>query len=509
MPTRKTHRIPPIASWPDWVFFLSFFLYTLIAGLLVQLVLLPYVFPSFHAGDGLMSGVDSRTFHWLAVHLAHDIDTHGWQVWTLLPSGQAVSGIAAIFYVLLKPHPWALLPWNSFLHALAAWTLYKTLRFFVKERMHALLGALPLLLFPSALTWAAQIHNDNYAVAGGVLVLYAWVCLARQESWQRARVIVGGVLALLIGAGMTWLVRDYLLGVFTGIGALLTAGILVIHLIRWIRSQWTWKQTLLASLVVCLAFASLAMWQTIKLGSKGVKPTTVDLAESYSPTETPPTEALPAAAETEPAPAGEDGEVTPEAEEVVTVKPEKPSTLNWEKTAWLPDWVDYQMKQLSITRAKAIREWTDPKGRVKGSNIDTDVIFHSAQEIVGYLPRALQIGLLSPFPAEWFGSGSKAPNTMMRRASAVEMSFVYLCWIGLLYALWIWRKRPELWVGLAFCLGMLFIYVLGTPNVGTLYRLRYAYIMPLVGIGVAGWINLIQHLAARLKQRRERPASGG
>jgi hypothetical protein len=502
MGKKSTRRIPPIAKWPDWVFLALFFIYTLSVGLLVQLVLLPYVFPAWHAGDGLMMGMDSRTFHWLAVHQAYDIDQYGWQAWSLVPSGQAVAGIASIFYVLIKPHPWALLPWNSLLHVLATWALYKTLRFFLENRIHAILAALPLLLFPSALSWVTQIHNDNYAVAGGVLVLYAWVCLARKESWQNARMILGGMLALVAGAGLTWLVRDYIMAVYTGIGTLLSVFIIFIFLIRRLQSKWTWTKTLTACVVVCFAFALLASWQLFKLGSTGVKFDTYQLNNVSSETQE--------AVVVLPADQGSaDQEVTPtvdnqpEGQEVTSAESEVPKRLYWQKTSWLPSWVDYQMKQLSITRAKAIREWTDPKQKSKGSNIDTEVVFHSAMDIVRYLPRATKIGLFSPFPTDWLGIGSKAPNTMMRRVSGIEMSFIYLCWPGLLYAVWTWRKRPELWTGLLFCLGMITIYVLGLPNIGTLYRLRYAYIMPLVGFGIAGWINYFQIFAAWVKKKKK------
>ncbi len=155
------------------------------------------------------------------------------------------------------------------------------------------------------------------------------------------------------------------------------------------------------------------------------------------------------------------------------------------------------MEQMSITRYKAIRStWTETRG---GSNIDTDIYFRDAQDIVQYIPRAIEIGFMSPFPSDWLEQGSKAPNTMMRRVSGLEMVYIYLSYLGLLAAFWTWRKRPEFWVFMIYCIGMVFIYTLGTPNVGTLYRLRYPVIMAVVGIGTGGWILLTQWLRSKKK----------
>ncbi len=147
-----------------------------------------------------------------------------------------------------------------------------------------------------------------------------------------------------------------------------------------------------------------------------------------------------------------------------------------------------------------ILEWTNPNKKAKGSNIDTGVIFLSAADIVRYLPRAAQIGFLSPFPSDWLGKGSKPMSSMMRLDSGFEMLFTYLCWPGLVYALWTWRKHLDVWVMLLFCSGMLIIFVLGTPNVGSLYRFRYPYIMPMVGLGFAGFLAFAQGLIKRRKK---------
>jgi hypothetical protein len=85
-----------------------------------------------------------------------------------------VSGIAAVFYTLITPKPWTLLPLNALLHTAAAWALFEILRSITGDWKKALLGAAPFAFFPSSLTWTAQMHNDGYAIPGGNAV-YQWL----------------------------------------------------------------------------------------------------------------------------------------------------------------------------------------------------------------------------------------------------------------------------------------------------------------------------------------------
>jgi len=475
---QPSRRLPSISKWPDGIFLLLFFLYALAAGLLVQLVLLPYVFPAWNNGEGMLRGLDSKRFHLLAVQQAQKISAEGWQVWTLAPEGQPVSGIASAFYAAFTPHPWVLLPLNAFLHAMAALVLYKILGFFLEKRSHAVLAALPFLLFPTALSWVTQMHNDNYTVTGGVLMMYGWVCFARQETWQNRWVIFGGVLAFVVGGGLIWLVRDYVIYLLAGVGGILLTFLVLVFLGSLLRSRWSWRKSISATGIVSLAFITVASLQKVKIPDDW--PMVAKGYRQYPP-----------------------GLLTDSA----TTQPADQKTINqsskiiWHESRWLPHWVDRQMESLSMKRTRVIKAWTRLKGGPNGSNIDDDVTFQSAVDIVHYLPRAAQIGFLSPFPSVWFGLSNKAPNTMMRRVSGFEMSYVYLCWPGLLYALWTWRKHPEIWAGILFCTGMVIINALGTPNVGTLVRFRYPYFMPMVGLGTAGWMVFIRDLSNRAKNR--------
>lgn len=83
MPIEKNarERTPYFRLW------CAFFAFTAIIALFVQLVALPYLFPQWHADNGLLIGGDWLRHHRLAVELSEKIRSQGWRAWTLRPDG--------------------------------------------------------------------------------------------------------------------------------------------------------------------------------------------------------------------------------------------------------------------------------------------------------------------------------------------------------------------------------------------------------------------------------------
>ena len=89
----------------------------------------------------------------------------------------------------------------------------------------------------------------------------------------------------------------------------------------------------------------------------------------------------------------------------------------------------------------------------------------------------------------------------MRRVSAAEMIGVYAALILLPFSLWRWRRKPETWVLTLFCAGMMVTYGLVIANVGSLYRVRYGFLMTLVALGIAGGLSAYQRWSYRSRAK--------
>ena len=87
-------------------------------------------------------------------------------------------GVVSAVYAVTIAEPWTLIPLHAALHATSALVLMWVVAMLVPSGRHALLAALPFLLFPSALVGYAQISKDVYTICGGFLFLYGWLLLA-------------------------------------------------------------------------------------------------------------------------------------------------------------------------------------------------------------------------------------------------------------------------------------------------------------------------------------------
>jgi hypothetical protein len=436
-------RLGPKLSRPGWtlILWLAAFTYASGVALVVQLVVLPYVFPRWHAGEGLLIGGDWLEYHRLAVELASQINEHGWRAWNLRPSGHAAAGIAAGIYALTTPQPWTLVSLNAAFHATAAVVLFRLVRILVQDRKAALLAVIPFVVYPSAMTWYAQVLKDGYAVLGYLMFVYGWTLMVQGSTWKtgfgppaRAVAWIGG------GTALNWLVRPHILEIVQAVGAglaLLATGLAV----AWsARGELSWRRALAATVV---AWVSVAL---VSVGHPG------------------------------------------QSQEALTQRrPEVTKVASHSFVRRVTDFLDEKARAIGAVRAGY--RLTYPTA---ASNFDTDVTIASVVDVIHYIPRATVVVLLAPFPRHWLETGSAEPNTFARRFAGIEMVGVYLALPWLAYAIYRWRARPELYAILLFCAGMMIAYAVMVPNLGALHRLRYAFLMTFVAVGLAAAITRLQ-----------------
>ncbi len=430
------------------------FIYAAASAFLLQLVILPYWFPGLHAGNGLWVGGDWVGFHRIAGELSEKIILQGWEAWELRPESQSPAGIAAVFYVFFGPHPWVLIPLNAAVHATTGVLLVCMVQPLVRNTQHALLCALPFVFFPSGLVWYAQIHKDGIFFLGTLMCLYGWILMSRLETWTgRFAQILPPLLYLFGGCFLIWIMRTYGVKMMQGTGFIFAAVLVPRFLFATLQRKLQLSQAFLALLIVVALPPSFGV---LKDRAENGEVTLINdaMLSDFRPA----------------------GSFAEKSRNVI-------NELQWRKTDWLPSFLDNSFLTLSVVRSGYT-------GSVGGSNIDTDVRFHSALEFFPYLPRAFQIGLAAPFPTSWFGGG------IIKAVSAVEMVFVYAALLFLPYALWRWRKQIEIWMIFGFCSIFILIYTYITTNVGSLYRTRFGFLMLLLVLGIAGAIALRQRALA-------------
>ena len=135
-------------------------------------------------------------------------------------------------------------------------------------------------------------------------------------------------------------------------------------------------------------------------------------------------------------------------------------------------------KRVGSLRFKFVRNYPDA-----GSTVDSDREFMSLKDLLGYLPRAMEIGLWAPFPDTWISSGRHVGHAGQLLAGA-ETFFIYLCQALAICAVVRTPRRLSLWFLIAMVTFGVTSLALLVPNVGALYRYRYAFWLMVIVIAM-------------------------
>ncbi len=435
------------------VLWLIFFCYATFAALLFQKLLLTLV-PSLHASGGLLPN-DAAYFDSVAWELAEKIRLYGWENWKLFPSTASSGNVAIVsaLYAVFGHDPSLVIPINAAMHALGGLLIFLLARELADNssvgNSAGFFAATLFIIYPTSLSWYGQNLKDVYAIAGTLLVLLTWVKAVRGPSGIRdwLLLIIGKFIGILLIAS----VRPY------GLRVLLVATFgmwLAVILTAALRHQTRHflKLTLffLAAIITLAGGIKAFSDGGIIAGSEGGPP---HLGETYKNWQS-------------------NGE------------------WQWRNATWLPDSIENYIEIASRTRAGLIEYGLSERAK---SMIDEDIAPQSIGEVVVYLPRALQVATLAPFPLFWLENFS-----ITRLISAGEMLIYYLCIPGI-FLLLLYNRKPTVFTTIYFACFFLLVLGFTTANMGTLYRLRYAYLFVLLMLGVLGWFTWLDK-TERLKR---------
>lgn len=440
-----------IRKFPLYLWLL-FFIYSVLLASLFQ----NYIVPTFlNPGNQLLSG-DAVLFDQVAWSMAERIKLHGWSEISLfsnsLETGNVV--VAAIVYSIFGRDPSFIIPVNAILHATSGLMMFVLAFELTNQRKIGLVAGLMVsilfVVFPSALNWYGQLHKDGYAILGTLFIIYVWVKIfSRDFDFSLSLVIMSVLGIFLIG-----FVRPYAL-LLTFV--VLVTSVTCVLLVQLCSKRITIDRKRSAFGVVFIVFL-LASYLTISDSAVQVEKTIGDAGVNQV------------------------------------------EDWSWQDTEWVPNKIERYVQGAATVRAILATSNVEQGAK---SGIDLDVLPNDILGVIAYLPRATQIGMFSPFPSDWLDSLS-----LMRLVSIAEMLIYYSCAAGLFF-LFVYNRSPSILFVAIFSVFFLSILGFSVVNVGSLYRVRCAYVFLIMMLGLIGWfiylsrrqhvINLARYFS-RLKE---------
>jgi len=149
-----------------------------------------------------------------------------------------------------------------------------------------------------------------------------------------------------------------------------------------------------------------------------------------------------------------------------------------------------------IALIQGMRDAFADKYKDSGTLIDPKVQFITTMDLVRYLPRAMEIGFLAPFPNTWLSKG-RGVGLSGRILSGAEMLAAYILEALALFGVWRARQRLSTWFLFGVTLFGVTTLGLGIINLGALYRLRYGFFVLLIVLGMFGLTQILPGLRDR------------
>ena len=168
---------------------------------------------------------------------------------------------------------------------------------------------------------------------------------------------------------------------------------------------------------------------------------------------------------------------------------EKYNSFEWQEAALIPSFIDRKFKQIYDQRNYFYLFQSSAN-----TTFDYDVDLNSTIKMLGYIPRALQVAYLAPFPSTFFEDRTKSFRAfkakIMKNVVHIEMLFIYVSLLGLVFAIYLWRRKVEFWVMISFSLFFTVFPIYAYPNIGALVRYRYAGIMLITAICLCALVSV-------------------
>jgi hypothetical protein len=463
-------------------------------------------FSSLHNGEGLWNfAMDSTLYHKESLNSIVYLQNSEWQEWwQLYPNHRHVRLISFIYWITGYHIPIAYEIINSVVWAMSTLLIYRTSKLLFPDNNLAHLITIIFFFQPSILISSTQLLRDPILILGFCFICYGFAIFSKQKSiWRWALIIqVGIVLALSM--------REYLAVIIIII--LLLPSIVLIK-----KKKYIPPFLFLLIPIILLEFffqnIYISVNSVIKHGAKNqiqipivnqsiyieqasTSATTEAVSETAAASYDSFDDKYLGTKSSDPTVDNDfatlvDGALYFNTTNNVMMVYDSGSTYcilgkgTWLSTA-PTSFLTTISKNISSVRVgfRNVNLCNSDGG--SRSHIDIYKEYNNFLDIVQYFPRALQIGLLSPFPSSWLEKG-KQTGKIGRLLAGIEMVAWYIILLGFSYTV---LKKPSAIKPLATVLlfSVTVIILLGyiVPNVGTIYRMRQAYMIPFFLFGSYG-----------------------
>ena len=417
-----------------------------ISVLMSWVVRMPY-FLSHNAGLGLWRFAgDSIGYHEYAIKILGFLKEGDYVHWWTDSVCWHVK-LISLSYGMIAPHPLSFAPINAAAWAMSVLLVFGITRQLFHDRLRlAIVSCLAFGFCPSYLLNTTQLLKEPFYVMGIIMVIWGWVGLLSGRESYKCCLSVG------LGSLLACLTRGFILV------PLVFLSLLAMLFVVW-RTGQLWKHALLASVFVVGIY--VIEHQT---DMEFYRPGAIELGDIY-------------------------------ASRILAARQQKSQSEKEKNFLWqgrkggyfgLCRWLEYPSIMISYARGSFAHTYLNA-----GTNIDTEVNFRSVGDIVFYIPRALQVGFLAPFPNQWFGKG-KAAGRIGRIIGGLETIGWYILLPGFLYFLGTGTVALQIRVWLAlYCISMVLLAALVVTNIGALMRMRFVYLLPVLIGGLQGWSRFI------------------
>jgi hypothetical protein len=425
--------------------FVAAFLYAFVVMVFVRSVLVPVHYPS--SVGGVIPG-DPSYYQQLARQQLLDIKAEGFHVFQLRPAGSGPAGVASLAY-LLWDDPVAIVVINATLHSVGVVALFWLLSIWFGRQIAAI-AVIPALLSPYSIIWFSQLNKDSFVFAGSMLFALGLAKLVKLSEDRREEVLANIFLASLGGA-LIGLVRPY-------VDLILLVAILpvLVGSVYKARGRLLWERAI-GFLVVLLVLGSMS--------SGAASDRTLDDLRQFR--------------------VSTDREGMPTASACL----KRIDTNSWQQAIGLPSLVDDALRVMAGQRCLVLSILdTETHPTTLSAFVDGDIFLASGSDVLKYLPRSMQIGVLAPWPNYWWLSIQY--DSPFYLVSSLEAAVLY---IGLL-ALIFFMGKTKSWSLMStvyLALVVMTAYGITTPFLGALYRYRYPWWIMLLCLGVASILFIV------------------